>query len=603
MTPDATDIRQALKACFGYDSFRPMQEDIVRHLLAGQDALVLMPTGGGKSVCYQLPALLLEGTAVVVSPLISLMKDQVEALQANGIAAAALNSQNDDTQNAAVRRACAEGRLKLLYISPEKLQAECGYLLRDMQVSLLAVDEAHCISQWGHDFRPEYAQIGQVRRQLPNVPVVALTATADKLTRQDIVEQLRLRAPRVFLSSFDRPNLSLAVERGYTRQEKDEALAEFVAARPGQCGIVYCLSRRTAESVAQMLCGEGVRAAAYHAGLSVEERGKVQDGFINDRVRVVCATVAFGMGIDKSNVRWVVHYNLPKSMEEFYQEIGRAGRDGLPGDTLLFYSVGDVVQLSRFADESGRREVNIEKLRRMREYAEAVVCRRRVLLSYFGEAVDHDCGNCDVCRNPPRRVDGSVLVQKALSAVVRAGQQVASGTLAHILHGDAVPEVLSGGYQRLKTFGAGRDVGLQGWRDYLLQMLQLGYVEIAYNEGNHLKVTQAGADVLYGRARAWLVAAEERHKVARPGSRHRVTQGAEEAGSLVEALRRLRQQLADEEVLPPYVVLSDKTLFLLGVRQPVTLEQFGGIEGVSEYKKRKYGKPFVDLIRRYLRGG
>lgn len=600
---------QTLKTYFGYDSFRPLQEEIIRHILDGNDALVLMPTGGGKSICYQLPALLREGTAVVVSPLISLMKDQVEALCANGISAGALNSSNDETENAALRRACMEGRLKLLYISPEKLLTEANYLLRDMHISLFAIDEAHCISQWGHDFRPEYAQMGILHQQFPHVPIIALTATADKITREDIIRQLHLNHPRTFISSFDCPNLSLTVKRGYQQKEKSKTILDFIARHPGESGIIYCMSRSKTESVAQMLQKQGIRTAVYHAGLSPSLRDEAQDDFINDRVQVVCATIAFGMGIDKSNVRWVIHYNLPKSIESFYQEIGRAGRDGLPSDTLLFYSLADLILLTKFATESGQQNINLEKLQRMQQYAESDICRRRILLSYFGEIADHDCGNCDVCKNPPERFDGTVIVQKALSAIVRTDQQIGTGVLVDILRGNMSSEVVGKGYQQLKTFAAGRDVPARDWHDYLLQMLQLGYFEIAYNENNHLKITSAGSDVLFGRATARLVVIrrEEANETKR-GRKRKATVPAQELPlglpnteneALFEALRKLRKRLADEEALPAYIVLSDKVLHLLSTSRPTSLEEFGNISGIGEHKKKKYGKEFINLIRKY----
>ena len=602
-------MQQTLKTYFGYDSFRPLQEEIIRHILGGNDALVLMPTGGGKSICYQLPALLREGTAVVVSPLISLMKDQVEALCANGISAGALNSSNDETENAALRRACMEGKLKLLYISPEKLLAEANYLLRDMHVSLFAIDEAHCISQWGHDFRPEYAQMGILHQQFPQVPVIALTATADKITREDIIKQLHLNHPRIFISSFDRPNLSLTVKRGYQQKEKSKAIIDFIARHPGESGIIYCMSRSKTESVAQMLQKQGIRAAVYHAGLSPTRRDEAQDDFINDRVQVVCATIAFGMGIDKSNVRWVIHYNLPKSIESFYQEIGRAGRDGMPSDTLLFYSLSDLILLTKFATDSGQQSINIEKLQRMQQYAESDICRRRILLSYFGETATHDCGNCDVCKNPPERFDGTIIVQKALSAIVRTEQQISTGVLVDILRGNMTPEVVDKGYEQLKTFAAGREVPARDWHDYLLQMLQLGYFEIAYNENNHLKITPAGSDILFGRATARLVVIrrEEANETKRGRKRKLPVLSKElplglpntENEDLFEALRELRKRLADEEALPAYIVLSDKVLHLLSTSRPTTIEEFGNISGIGEYKKKKYGKEFVSLIRKF----
>ena len=568
-----------------------------------------MPTGGGKSICYQLPALLKEGTAVVVSPLISLMKDQVESLQANGIAARALNSNNNDTENMILRRDCMQGKVKILYISPERLMLELNFLLKDMNVSLFAIDEAHCISQWGHDFRPEYTQLKAIREQFPHIPIVALTATADKITRQDIVKQLELKNPKIFISSFDRPNLSLDVRRGYQQKEKTRTILEFIFKRPHECGIIYCMSRDKTEKVADMLLRHGIKATVYHAGLSASARDKAQNDFINDRVQVVCATIAFGMGIDKSNVRWVIHYNMPKSIESFYQEIGRAGRDGIKSDTLLFYSLGDLVMLSKFALDSGQQTVNLEKLNRMQQYAESDICRRRILLNYFGETMDRDCGNCDVCKNPPERFDGTIIVQKALSAIMRTNQQIGTRMLIAILRGNYIEEVTEKGYDKLKTFGAGRDVPQRDWQDYLLQMLNLGYFEIAYNENNHLKVTQAGAKVLYGTEKAMLVVIKREEKESKGKRKKKETEKqlpiktppviaiAEESQELFEELRILRKRLADQQAIPAYIVLSDKTLHLLAIQKPVTLEEFGMINGIGEYKKEKYGKDFIEVIK------
>lgn len=599
-----------LKKYFGYTEFRPQQKEIITNILNKKDTLVLMPTGGGKSLCYQIPALMMEGTAIVVSPLISLMKDQVEALQANGIVARALNSMNTDTDNTNVRMECLQGKVKLLYISPERLISETNYLLRDIKISLFAIDEAHCISQWGHDFRPEYTQLDILRKQFPRIPIVALTATADKITRQDIVKQLKMNEPEVFISSFDRPNLSLDVKKGYQQKEKIRIIKRFIEKHGNESGIIYCMSRKTTEKVAELLYDEGFDTAVYHAGLSNFEREQTQDDFINDRVQIVCATVAFGMGIDKSNVRWVIHYNLPKSIESFYQEIGRAGRDGMKSDTMLFYSLGDMIQLTKFAEESNQKEINIEKLNRMQQYAESDICRRRILLSYFGETMEHDCGNCDVCRNPPERFDGTIIIQKALSAIARTNQQIATGTLIEILRGNFTQEISEKEYDKIKTFGAGRDVPSRHWQNYLLQMLNMGYIEIAYNENNHLKITELGAKVLYGKQNAELVVIKEdefsnkQYKkstiVTSPVQIKKNAYGnMENEDSLFETLRLLRLKLAEQEAIPPYIVMSDSTLQSLCDKKPKTLEDLDDISGFSEYKKKKYGRDFVNAINKY----
>ena len=597
---------QTLKTYFGYDSFRAQQKEIIEHILAKKDTLVLMPTGGGKSICYQLPALLMEGTTVVVSPLISLMKDQVDALQANGIAARAMNSTNDETENLALRRECLQGKVKLLYISPERLLLEMNFLLRDIQIALFAIDEAHCISQWGHDFRPEYTKLDYLRKQFPHVPIIALTATADKITREDILRQLALKEPKTFLSSFDRPNLKLEVKRGYLQKEKTRTILDFIDKHRGDCGIIYCMSRSKTEKVAEMLKKHDIRVAVYHAGLSSFEREKAQNDFINDRVQVVCATVAFGMGIDKSNVRWVIHYNLPKSIESFYQEIGRAGRDGVNSDTLLFYSLGDLVMLTKFATDSKQQEINLEKLHRMQQYAEADICRRRILLSYFGESTEKDCGNCDVCKNPPERFDGTVLVQKALSAIARTQQSIGTRVLVDILKGSASQEVLSKGYDQLKTYAAGRDVPGRDWHDYLLQMLNLGYFEIAYNDNNHLKITESGSNVLFGKEKATLVVIKHEAFENKKEKKKKIQTSflpptpKEENQSLFDELRLVRKKLADQQAIPAYIVLSDKVLQTIVEEKPTTVEAFGEINGIGDYKRDKYGREFVAAIREVL---
>ena len=600
-----THAREVLKKVFGYDAFRPLQAEIIQTVYDRRDALVLMPTGGGKSICFQVPALTLEGTAVVVSPLIALMKDQVESLRANGAAAAFINSMLDASAARNVEDDLLAGRIKLLHVSPEKLVSQSFQpLLRRLKISLFAIDEAHCISAWGHDFRPEYTQLKFLKEQFPDVPVIALTATADKLTRKDIADQLQLHDPAIYIASFDRPNISLTVRPG---QKKFEQIVEFLKKHPGQSGIIYCLARKTCSDLSDKLNARGFKTGFYHAELSPRERNQVQEDFINDRVPVICATIAFGMGIDKSNVRFIIHYNLPRNLEGYYQEVGRGGRDGLPAEALLFFSYQDVMAYRQMVEEgeasAEQKELKIAKLDRMYQFAEAPVCRRKTVLHYFGEAFDHNCNNCDVCKNPPRQFDGTTAAQKALSALLRMQEKVGMNMLVDVLRGSRRREISELGYDQIKTYGAGREYGFDEWQFLISQMLHLGLIEIAYDEKNCLKVTEAGRAVLYNNQKTNLAlppkpeekAAEKAAAARTPGR----TQGLRD--ELFDRLVALRRKIGQQQGVPPYIVFSDATLEEMAQKRPISDADLLFVSGVGERKLQLYGDAFIEEIRRFVR--
>lgn len=589
-------IHKILKQFFGYDHFRPLQEEIIHSILDQQNTLVLMPTGGGKSICYQVPALCMEGTALVISPLIALMKDQVEGLQSNGVPAAYLNSSLTTDEEIKITHDLRAGKLKLLYISPEKAIGIGESLLAGIKISLIAIDEAHCISQWGHDFRPEYTKLKLLKDLFPSTPVIALTATADKTTRKDILNQLSFENPKVFISSFDRPNLRLDVIPGLKQKKKYDEIKSFINKRKGESGIIYCLSRKKTEEVSGFLRLHGIESEFYHAGMTAEERSRVQEAFIKDDVKIICATIAFGMGIDKSNIRWVIHFNLPKNMESYYQEIGRAGRDGLKSDTILFYNYADLIMLSQFAEQSGQPEINKEKLLRIQQYAESRVCRRRILLNYFGDNFNRNCNNCDVCSDPPTVSDGTIAAQKALSALIRTGEQVGMNMLINILRGSHSADVLEKGYDKIKTYGIGKEHKFETWQAYLLQFLQLGLIEIAYDEGFTLKVTPMGREVLNGRQKVEI--AEIRSLYHHVFDDVFAEEDEDETGGLFEKLRALRKLIADSAGMAPYIIFTDKTLYEMVDRLPVTREEMLAIQGVSQNKFEKYGDDFLNLIAR-----
>lgn len=600
--PDKETALEALRRYFGFSDFRPGQWDAISAIIEGRDTLVLMPTGGGKSMCFQLPALMSEGCCLIVSPLIALMNDQVAALRANGLPAGAINSMRPESENRATYEAAMRGGLKMLYISPERLLSDIVWISNSIKVSFVAVDEAHCISQWGHDFRPVYTDLIRIKQTWPDMPVMALTATADRLTRDDISGALGLKDPFKFIGSFDRPNLSLRVIQGSTQKERVKAIMNLAAKYPMDCGIVYCLSRKGTESMTEKLRDAGLRVGCYHAGLPAAEREQVQRDFVKGNLQAICATIAFGMGIDKSNVRWVVHNNIPGNIESYYQEIGRAGRDGLSAETILYYSFGDIIRRREFADQSGQKEINSSKLDFMQKYAEASVCRRRILLSYFSEDIDHDCGNCDNCRNPRPKLNGTEIAQKALSAIVRVGSAESMNVIIEILRGMSPRHIFDKKYNLLPTYGVGKDLSVPEWNSYLLQMVQLGLIEVAYEDHFHLRPTEAGKKVLKGERKVELAkytapifgefSSRRSHKVE-----EKIVDIQTPREILTNKLKALRADLAAEEKVADYMVFSDVTIKGIVDRMPELPADLLGIEGLSLVKIAKYYKPLLVKVR------
>lgn len=582
-------LHAKLKENFGFEKFRPNQETIITTILSGQDTLAIMPTGGGKSICFQLPALVLPGITIVISPLIALMKDQVDSLKTNGISACYINSSQSSEEQQFYIDNLRSNTFKLVYIAPESL-SYLDSVFNELTISLIAIDEAHCISSWGHDFRPAYTNLGYLKSRFPSTPVLALTATADKATRTDITKQLNLKNPKTFVASFDRKNLSLEVRPALDRVKQ---IIDFVERKPNESGIIYCLSRKTTEELAEKLQKNGITAKAYHAGLDNKLRAKTQDEFINDDCSVVCATIAFGMGIDKSNVRWVIHYNLPKNIEGYYQEIGRAGRDGLPAETVLFESYADVIQLQKFASDGLNSDVQLAKLERMKQYADAVSCRRKILLSYFGELVTENCGNCDICKNPPTFFDGTVLAQKALSAITRLQESESLAVIVDFLRGSRNAYIYEKNYQTLKTYGIGADISWYDWNQYLIQLINLGYCEIAFHQHNKILLTPFAKKVLFEGEKVKLTTVVK--KVIDKNEIKEV-KAKPVKNSLFETLRKLRYEIAQEEEVPAYVIFSDAALRQMEILRPMTDDDFLAVDGVGKVKLEKYGSDFINAI-------
>lgn len=583
-----------LKKYFGFDSFRNQQQAIVESVLLKKDNLVIMPTGGGKSICFQLPAILFDGLTLVISPLIALMKDQVDGLKANGVAADFYNSSQEKFEQEDIFDKVFNKEIKLLYVAPESLSL-LENILSETYISCIAIDEAHCISSWGHDFRPSYQQLGFLKQQLPNTPIIALTATADKATRKDILQQLNIPKATQFLSSFDRKNIALEV-----RPANDRVLQiiKFINKKANEAGIIYCLSRKSTEQLAEKLKQNGINATAYHAGLNFSQRTKAQENFIYDKTQVVCATIAFGMGIDKSNVRWVIHYNMPKNIEGYYQEIGRCGRDGMTAKAILFHSYSDVIQLRKFMSGASNEDVQIAKLERMKQFSEATTCRRKILLSYFGELLSENCGNCDVCKNPPQFFNGTIIAQKALSVISRLNGTEATGTVIDVLRGAHNATILDKGYDKLKSHGVGSEISWRDWQHYIIQLINQGYCEIAFHKNNALRLTEFSKKVLFEKEVVNLTRAVDVQEQQLIKKEQKVSKAKKE--TLFDRLRKLRHQIALNEDIPAYLVFSDATLKAMERARPMSENELLEISGVGQRKLEVYGDEFIAEILAFV---
>ena len=594
-----------LKKYFGYESFRDGQEKVIEHVLSGKDSLVLMPTGGGKSLCFQIPALAMEGTAIVISPLIALMKDQVDALRLNGINASFLNSSLSASQQQDVLEELENGTTKLLYIAPERLNAQSKSLihtLKKVKISLFAIDESHCISHWGHDFRPDYLSLGKLKEYFPGIPLIALTATADKQTRADIIDKLKIPSAKIFVSSFNRANLKYTVE---PKDDHFNKLIDFLEERKDQSGIVYCLSRQNTEDLAAKLCDSGFNAEAYHAGLDNKVRAERQEKFKISDSGIIVATIAFGMGIDKSNVRFVVHTHLPKNIESYYQETGRAGRDGLPGDVLLYYSGGDVAKLKKFIhveDNAEQSRIMTIKLRQMADYCESHICRRKYLLKYFDEDYNEVCDNCDICLNENQvpLFDGTIAAQKILSAISRLKEKFGTGYIIDFLKGSTSKKIWEE-HRRLPTFGKGNDQHRDEWKEWIRELLKLGYIEQSEGEYSILKLTDKSSSVLYHGEKVFLPIVAKKKESATKFAASNKPALSNYDKELFEQLRALRMEFASSQGVPPYVIFPDSTLAELSTYYPLSMEDINHISGFGAVKLEKYGQAFLKVVQDYCK--